>query len=457
MLNKIFAFFKSHFGISDNRNSLMSNPEAFGEEKSYKRNNNSTSFIMPFSQRKSLSRQRKNTLRLQKIFMIGFNLFNAGDREEAIPILKQVLDDPFKVPTYRMVSACMIGETFRGMGKFNDADDFYELSIYESDLRPVSSRKGNEWYEHYRPRATFGLITILRRNLSTNHELIKQLLNDARDQYQEYRNQDLMAQLNVVEGVYFRQLGDIDGSIHYINSGIENTLLMAPPYLFWHPEHFQAMLLLSYVSDPGYLLQGSRLAKRMISEERNPWSNAIALSATIKLFLSRIFNNSNSTNPKDNINKKQFSNISNLFERLNENVLFEKDPFLTTEIITLEAIWNCIISNENRVFQEIEQLDEYMTENASDPIWLLRSVELAAIKGILLKNINDEPKEILVRIWKKGVNILHRYSDALKSYGCKDSLIKQLDSLLTNQTIEQNQFKNFDSESVRMLRLRLLP
>ena len=394
-------------------------------------------------------RQMIELNKLREILMIGLRFFHAGRRTESIMPCEQVLNYHLQYPTFRMVAACLLGETYRGLGDFVKAEQYYELSVSQSELIPQESRRGNEWYEHYRPRAQFGLITVMRRMLSDEHDEIKQTLKDTKQQYQDYPNADLLAQLNVVEGLYLRQLGEVESSIDSIQTGMDGIIEVAPPYLFLEPEHFEALLLLSYVPLPSYTLQALRLSKNIIKKEEGTWSSAVAYIGLLHLQYRRILSASYE------ITKKDINEISGWFYKLNENAAFEKDPLLMSEIMILQVIWSVIINDGEGIEELTEELMDYLEEHATTQIWLLRSLEMSSISGLLAEN-NYCSVDKLEWLLSKGRESLSKLTPQLKSYRCQQKLLdywsKLLADVYTNSSLHE-----WDSEPLRLLRLRLWP
>lgn len=405
--------------------------------------------VRRYEPRQSMPARDESALR--ETLMVGLRLFHAGHRQEAIPALKHVLASPLRVPSYRLTAAGLLAETHRGLGDFVTAEQFYRLSIDESEAVLPDERRGNEWYEHYRPRAQLGLVTVLRRTLSSDHERFRSLLRIARDEFASYPALDLMAQLNAVEGLYFRQLGDIEGAIERLKEGIEGIRDVDPPYLFLHPEHFEALLVLAYLCSPSATLMASRMARDVLKAERGPWSTAVAAAGLLHLRLRRI----DTEQPANGIDKvADQKQIDELLEVLADNARFEGDPLLLTEEVMLCLACNIAGQKQHAAAKCVDRLAE-LWDDLPQPLVALRAVELGSLAAPMIAVDCFPPTaETLL---ERGRVALEKLRGQLASYGCEARLQDQWYAILRKQVAPTTSLACWNSEPLQHLRARIWP
>lgn len=380
---------------------------------------------------------------LLEIFHLGVRCFHEGSRRQAIPLFEQVLAHRLRVPTFRLTSAALLAETYRGLGAFVRAEQFYKLSIGESEAVPRQERSGNEWFEHYRPRAHLGLLMTLRRTLSKDHDQIRSLLSNSRDEFARYPAPDLMAQLNVVEGLYYRQLGDFAGANDRLLAGAEAVRdLVVPYFLFLNPEHIECLLLLSCLCTPSETPRASRIARQELRSERSPWSAAVAAAGMLHLKLRR--------NDMGSI-----SDAEGLLDRLEKNAAFEADPFLLTEGIMLRIACAVACQRLSTVPRELGELAASLKADVPPPILVLRAVELGSLAAPLSDAgcLDADAKGLLA----EGRSVLERLSSRLESYGCGPKIQQQWKAVMNLHNLDRPFWELWNSDAVWALRARVWP
>lgn len=390
--------------------------------------------------------------KIRKMLTFGMRQFNTGHREEAIPTLMKVLEQVPKVPGFRLAAAGLLGESYRGMGDFLYAESYYRLALKECEEIPVSERPQNEWYNHYRPRTEIGLLVVLRRNISVEHEQISSRLKNARVELAYLNIPDLNAQLNLIEGLYFRQLGYIDDSIAQIQDGLELIDGVVNPIglIFLEKMHFESLLILSYLIDPGNQILASKLARQSYNQDPSPWCTAVAAIALIHLEFRRIMEELDYAEKLDvEWIEGMRQKIENLLVSLRENAEFEKDPILVSEGLILELMWMGFTQNSENLESVLSQL-VLTLEKACFATILLRTVELASISPLLdpLKNSN-----IFSQLCQEGIEKLTALAPNLLTYNCSESAVTFYSQLLRGERRETSSSKtDWNSPPLQTLR-----
>ena len=397
-------------------------------------------------------------INLRQNLDFGMRLFHEGKRSESLPYLTKVLDDPKNLPSFKLAASGMIAETYRGLGNFEKAEQMYELSINISDSIPPAQRSGNEWYQHYRPRASMGLLTVLRRNLSNDHNQFNQLLLETRNQFSNIAGTDFMAQLNLIEGLYLRQMGDVDASIQRLKEGIEDLQEVDPPYSFLWPEHFEALLILSYVCTPRYMILAGRHARKMLRSQIGPWSQAVSALALSKMSLERLFPYI-PIDPNDESTKEELGKIRSWTKIALEYSRFERDPLLISEAYMQKIIIGVVENQRSLVEQDITSLMNSI-EHAIKPTQLLRAIEMASIRQELnALGFDAKTNEVLSSINSLGKEAYQDLFEDLKSYNCREELLEYWQGLLYTETNNSPlpPFSKWVSNEINELRLRIWP
>src|SRR5262249_47596171 len=139
------------------------------------------------------------------------------------------------------------------------------------------------------PRAQLGLVTALRRQLSPDVDEITGLIADTRQRFADLREhpaypiEDFDAQLDAVEGVLCRQLGDGEAAVSHLSQAADGGRgLSVNYYLFWHPEHMEGHRALACLTTPGLGGQGRHVAGQLLRRtDADAWGRAAALTAVL--------------------------------------------------------------------------------------------------------------------------------------------------------------------------------
>lgn len=416
---------------------------------------NSAKFF--FNSRKDNKVQNSIQQGLVDNLLFGRQLFHEGRRVEAISYLEQVILAPSRVPQFGLEAACLLGETYRGIGDFRQAQMYYELGMKESEGIPFSQRRTNDFYYLYRPRVQLGLITVLRRMLDEDHDRIKALLADARNQFQGFPIKDVMAQLNLVEGLYLRQMGDIGGSVQRLKEGMEQMHELDPPFIFLWPEHFQALLVLSQLCAPGGGIHASRIAHELLETQIGPWAQAVGNLALIHLSFNP-FTKSRYTKLGDiQLSEELKQRINELEKDMIKHARFEKDPWLLSESIILQILLDVLMKEPALINGKIDQLNEIL-ENAVEPTILLRTIELASLKAELtgIGYAIDQP--LFEEKLQQGKQLLEDLTAELKSFKINDKQLAFYHELLDISIFDSDYcFQHWNSKELLHLRLRTWP
>lgn len=388
----------------------------------------------------------------------AITMFTAGYREDTIPFFESVLNNPAADAAARTVASCLLGETFRGTGNFGKAQQYYELAIRESDTIPEAMQGLNEFVRHYRPRAFCGLLTVYRRTLFDDHEKIKSLIREIKSNFNLFPIEDLPAQASLMDGLYLRQLGDVPGSLACIAEGLEGIRVAAqsrPYFLFLHPEHFEALLLVSHLCAPGNNFHIRKLSREILKANRGPWSLAFAAAAQLHLHLRRAADGEFS-NFSANEFGQESDTVSELIAQMQKNARFENDPLLLTECAMLSLIWYMMTEDFGQARRELNTLKKILPACAQ-PTILLRAVETGALRRELeLAGLLSDPG--VDDILGLGQNALAELAQPLVSYGCSDFLIQNWEATLgAAQAGAGFLLERWASEELTELRCRVWP
>ncbi|MCK6692203.1 MAG: hypothetical protein L6Q97_08890 [Thermoanaerobaculia bacterium] len=388
----------------------------------------------------------------------AMTMFTAGYRQETIPFFESTLNNPAADAAVRTVASCLLGEAFRGTGNFGKAQQYYELAIRESDTIPEAMQGLNEFVQHYRPRAFCGLLTVYRRTLFDDHERIKSLIREIKSDFNIFPIEDLPAQVSLMEGLYLRQLGDIQGSLSCISEGLEsirNAAKSSSYFLFLHPEHFEALLLVSHLCAPGNNFHVRKLSREIMQANRGPWSLAFAAAAQLHLHLRQAADGEFSNFSANEFGQEN-EKVSELIAKLQKNARFEKDPLLLTECAMLSLIWYLLMEDFVPARRELNTLKKILPDCAQ-PMVLLRAVEIGALRRELeLSGLIPDPG--VEDILSLGRNALTELAKPLESYGCSDVLLQNWKTLLGGEPAGAGfLLERWASEELIALRCRVWP
>lgn len=365
---------------------------------------------------------------VQEQLRVAMSFFTNGYREEAMPFCEQILKNQAADASKRVVAHCLLGEIFRGKGDFGRAQQQYELAIRESDSIPESRQALDEFVRHYRPRAFCGLLTVYRRTLFDDHEKIRKLLTEIKSDFSLFAIEDLPAQVNLMEGLYLRQLGDVEVSIACISEGLESVRNASTPYfLFLHPEHFEALLLISHLCLPGNNVHVRKLSREILKATRGPWSLAFAAAAQLHLHFRQAANGEFTHFGSNEFGQEREKAVE-LMTVFQKNARFENDPLLLTECSMLSLVWHLLVEDFSQARRELVRLKNWLADG-SPPLVLLRAVELGSLRHELeIAGLqSDSAIEFMLEL---GRGAFAELSKPLRSYGCADESCRFWKSLL---------------------------
>ena len=431
MARKITEYFRELFG----------SPERVPEQV----NGSSRLLELPLSQ------EERALIEARELLEVGIRFFQGGHQDVALEALRKVLDYPVPFPSLRMTAACLTGEIRRGLGDFRGAEQHYRSCVEESRAIPAHQRTGNQWYEHYRPRAQLGMITVLRRTLCPDHDRIRSLLLDARDEFRELPAPDLMAQLNVAEGLYERQLGRVDSGAQNLLAGIEGAKGIEPPFLFLQPEQFEALLALTCLCSPVTFLRASRIAKRLLAESRDRWSTGAATIALLHLNLRRLGRRDGAANELDDSAEL----IESLLGELKRAAEDQLDPYLLSELSLLNIVWGLLCGEKGRVLPWCNLLLD-STASGLPPLSVLRGVEVGGLCAGFSRIGVDVHSE-LGALFAGGREAIDSLEDRFESYGCDSDLRSRWRDLLERRKPDPHFMAVWHSKELLALRARALP
>lgn len=441
MLEGLKKFWHKNFGIRGNDSNPP--PPSYGMSSS---NNYSSTML----------RNGNDFNRLYQLLRIAMDFFTSGQRVEALPFIEQILSSPVIEPVARLTAACLAAETYRGLGKFDKAEHYYELSIAESEKLRPDQQTNNEFVQHYRPRAHLGLLTVYRRILHEDHSKIQELLKQVQHDFTRFNVPDLQGQVCLVEGLYLRQIGEIENAVDKINEGYEAIKDMAPPFLFLYPEHFEALQVLTHLCQSDGRIYASRLANKLYKGGRSSWSVAVAAISLLHLHFRRAADGQFS-----DFSASEFGDahekVADFMSRLSKNAKFEKDPFLISEWNMMECIWKMLTEEDHQ--NVIKEVDEVLgvLKDASEPLILLRAVEFGALrKELALCGALEHVKAS--GIFETGLQLLDSLKPALSAYGCDASFFQQVTQYLTgNKPSNPYILEEWSTETLQILRSRVWP
>lgn len=430
MFERVFNFFRQKFGAAPNTE------EESAREQTGAILRNANNYNPPTIKQSAYFRPSiMNTAqaRVYEQLRSAMTMFTAGQREETIPFFESILNNPVADVTARIVAACLVGESFRCIGNFDKAQQYYELAIRESDTIPETIQSINEYIRHYRPRAFCGLLTVYRRTLLDDHERIKSLVREIKSDFNIFPIEDLPAQVSLMEGLYLRQLGDIQGSLSCISEGLESIRSAAKSssyFLFLHPEHFEALLLVSHLCAPGNNFHVRKLSREILQANRGPWSLAVAAAAQLHLHLRQAADGEFSNFSANEFGQEN-DKVSELIAKLQKNARFEKDPLLLTECAMLSLLWYLLTEDFGSARRELNTLKKILPGCAL-PMVLLRAVEIGALRRELeLAGLIPDPG--VEDILSLGRNALTELAKPLESYDCSDVLLQSWKALLDGE------------------------
>lgn len=282
-------------------------------------------------------------LSLQQVYHTlhrGMRLFQDSMRELAIDPLVTVLRTPQGSPSWRLAAAGLLAEVYRGAGDLLRAEHYYRVALAEAEAIPDAERARNEWYLHYRPRCALGLITVLRRSLSSDHGAIALELRATRDLANRVAIADLSGQLSAVESVYRRQCGDLDGAAKLLRDACQK-LAGRSDCCYWDSEHVEALLLQVQLLICSGRVMVARSARKLLSNPTvHSWSRAVAAACHLHLRFDRMIE-SEATPAQfaDVVQDHTDAGIGRFLAVLAHSASDDGDPLLVSESHVLGIAW----------------------------------------------------------------------------------------------------------------------
>lgn len=385
---------------------------------------------------------------------VAMSLFTSGHRSDAIPFLESILSSHSADASIRTTASCLMGETYRGMGDFSKARQMYELAIYESNTIPDSMQILDGFVSHYRPRAFCGLLTVYRRLLFDDHSKIQSLIREIKSDFMLFRIEDLPAQINLMEGLYMRQLGEVGSSVAFITEGLDAVRNIQSPYfLFLHPEHFEAFLMISHLCSSSESFQTRKISREILKANRGPWSIAFAAAAQIHLYLRQA-----ADGEYKNFSSNEFGQdsekVTELIHVLQKNARFENDPLLLSECLMLSLIWYLLTENFTEAAASLSKLTELLPKYSA-PLMLLRGVEIGALQHELeIAGIKTGAEKIIA----EARDAFSDLSKALGTYGCQEHLLQYWRCLLFEECLRSDYILEiWTGDKLNELRRRVWP
>lgn len=338
--------------------------------------------------------------------------FQQRDSPSCFALIADLLASPRCGPVCRLVANCMSGELHRGAEDYDEAEDAYADAVRAGKEVDEDARRG-EWYVAYHPRAHLGLITTWRRTLNTNLDEIKELITTTRDKFKNnattgpFRIPDFPAQIDAVEGVFRRQIGDSGTALRCLTQAVNAVRdLRVDWFVFWHPEHFEAHRVLAYLFTPRRQGESRPLAEKLLRPGVDTWSRSAALAAVLHdeldLFLEK-------SHPKSPLPEKARSCLDLLAVEGRESL----DPTLFTESLMLRAAWSAAAGNAAECLANLARIAG--EQNLDENLKFLRGVEAAVVQQNWLAE--GDPPAPVRELCQRGAGKLDRLKDGLTAYG----------------------------------------
>lgn len=347
----------------------------------------------------------------------GMRLFHDGLRDAAMQPLASVLGSSEGYSGWRLAAAGLLAECYRGRGDFLRAEHCYRTALAEADAMPAGERRASAWYLHYRPRCALGMITALRRLISSDHRTIAAELRATRDLAGHVTIEDLTWQLAAVEGVYRRQCGDLDGAAGSLREA-HDGMSAIEGFCFWYPEHVAAMLLqVQLLTCSGRPLV-CRGARRLLDDPSvRSWSKAVAAACHLHLQLDQLIGRS--ATPAEfagALDDRGGDGAGRLLEVLEASAREERDPLLDSEWLVLRLAWRQAAGRGGRDLVTTTASELLEIERHAPPILsVLRGCEVQMLAALLPGPAGAEPA--LVELARRGAEALTFLRASIESYG----------------------------------------
>jgi hypothetical protein len=354
-------------------------------------------------------------VRVREALEHGMRLFHDGLRDTAMAPLTAVLRNPHGAPSFRLAAAGLLAETYRGRADFLLAEHYYRTALAEADAIPPLQRPGNEWYLHYRPRCALGLITVLRRLVSSDHRTISAELRATRDLARHLAIEDLSWQLDAVDGVYRRQCGDLDGAASLLGDARQG-LADLRGFCFWYPEHVAALLLQVQLLTLSGRVMVRRGARVLLDDPSvRPWSRAVAAACHLHAQLDRMLGRG-ATAADFTAAASDFTpdGAGHLLEVLETSARDERDPLLDSEWLILRLAWCQATGQAGAVAETARELLAIATR-APPILGVLRACEAKVIVAQFSPTAHEDAA--VTALARHGSQALRELRESIASYG----------------------------------------
>lgn len=369
-------------------------------------------------------RQHQEVAALRERLWLGIRLFQAGQdgqRERAVQHFLHVLAHPLRVPGFRLAAACLIAETFRGVERYSDAEQYYRLALEESESIPEDEQLQSDWWRHYRPRSQLGLFMAYRQLLSKEPAHMRAILADAMRRFSHVDNVDFSALLTALDGLLSRQCGDLDGAQDLLSQAVEAMAELSPPFLLLCPDHVEGLLAQSLLLLPSGQVQAGRIARGLLGRANlTSWTAALARGVVLHGALAQTF----AAPSVAQVARRLLDGngplcVDELLSEMESAAASERDPALMTENLGLRAAF--LLAAQREEAEATLQALLRLTRAQNPVIRLLRSLEIAA--AWLLAVGNRPTLGALADLCTLGLEALTALMPGLTAFGLEEAEI----------------------------------
>jgi hypothetical protein len=326
----------------------------------------------------------------------------------------------------RLCAATIHAELARENEQYEEAETLYSRAIEEG--RGDIGGALEAFALHYHPRAYLGLITVLRRELCPDTDKISNLISGYRRTFlapDAHPRQDSEAQIDAVEGVFLRQLGDSTTALNKLTAAAKAMSKMRLDYFqFWHPDHIDGHRVLVCMTAPALTIQGRHDADVLLRRpDIDDWSRAVGLAAKLHFQLDdALYETSGSKAVRASLTAGG-SAVLKWLDELARAGNRSGNPTLATESLMLRATWHAA-SGEHTVVAKC--LAELARSEVDPNLALLRGIEAA----VLVEGWPAVRSEPAVQLCKVGQRALQYLSERLERYNYAVSDIEWCRELL---------------------------